>query len=132
MKNAKRYLISFTGALLLASAGTSAQTVVNETSAGDLQVVNYSGKPPFKRQLIQADDRASYPMFNAIEDSVLISTSSKRRTGAPGKSLPAQVARVERVAMEDISNITRFEEVESNRSTRMWRGAPGKGRRLAR
>ena len=120
MKNAKRYLISFTGALLLASAGTSAQTVVNETSAGDLQVLNYSGKPPFKRQLIQADDR------------VLISTSSKRRTGAPGKSLPAQVARVERVAMEDIANIARFEEVESNRSTRMWRGAPGKGRRLAR
>jgi len=34
--------------------------------------------------------------------------------------------------MEDIANIARFEEVESNSSTRMWRGAPGKGRRLAR
>ncbi len=132
MKNVKRYLVSFTGALLLASAGTSAQTVVNETSAGDLQVINYSGKPPFKRQLIQANERTSYPVFDEMQDSVLVSTSSKRRRGAPGKFLPAQVARVERVAAEDIANIARFEEVESNRDVRMWRGAPGKGRRLAR
>jgi len=132
MKNVKSYLISLTGALLLASAGTSAQTVVNETLAGDLQVVNYSGKPPFKRQIIPASERASYPVFDEIEDSVLISTSSNRRRGAPGKSLPAQVARVERVARGDIANIARFEEVERNRDMRMWRGAPGKGRRLAR
>ena len=109
----------------------SAQVVINETSAGDLQIVVYSGKPPYKRQFISDSELDSDSVFEKIHDSVLVVTGSSRRSGPPGKSLPAQVANIERVSEEDITQMARFEETDSSvRDVRRWRGAPGKGRKL--
>ena len=132
MKAVKICLLSIASVLTLASAGLSAQTVVNETSDGDLMVVDYKGKPPFRRQVVSAGDSADFARFEELQDTVLVVTSASRRSGPPGKSLPAQQARFERIPEADISQFARFEETDAG-STRMWRGAPGKGRpRLGR
>lgn len=133
MKAVTFCLLSITGVLTLASAGLSAQTVVGETAGGDLMVVDYKGKPPYKRRIVSADNSAEFARFEALQDTVLVTTSAGRRSGPPGKSLPLQQARVERVPEADISQFARFEETGAAGSTRMWRGAPGKGRpRLGR
>lgn len=116
------------GILALGCSVLSAQTVVNETSTGDLMVIDYSGKPPFKRKLVRSQDRAEFARFESIQNTVLVSTSASRRSGPPGKNLPAQQARFERVPEADISQFARFEETDKAGSSRMWRGAPGKGR----
>jgi len=92
--------------------------------------VDYSGKPPYKRTVVSKEDSADFARFEALEDTVLVATSAKRRAGPPGKSLPRQQARFERVPEADISQFARFEESEPVNSARMWRGAPGKGRPL--
>lgn len=136
MKKSKLFLVSVTtllAALSMGATSASAQTVVNTTASGDLQVVDYSGKPPFKRRTISSEDAADFQRFEAINDTVLVATSSPRRVGAPGKSLPRQVRSFERVPTADISQFARFEETTDSDSPRMWRGAPGKGRiRLGR
>lgn len=123
-------ILALAGICSLAATGLSAQTVVSETPDGDLRVVDYSGKPPFERRIIRAEDSADFARFEALEDTVMVATGTSRRGGPAGKSLPAQWARVERVNEADISQFARFEETDAAGSSRMWRGAPGKGRAL--
>lgn len=133
MKSVKICLLTIASVFTLATASLSAQTVVSETPEGDLRVVDYKGKPPFKRKTISAKDSAEFARFEALNETVLVATSASRRAGPPGKSLPRQQARFERVPEADISQFARFEETDAAGSTRMWRGAPGKGRpRLGR
>jgi len=132
MKKVKTGLLTMASALLLVSAAASAQTVANTTSNGDLQVVNYSGKPPFKRKTVSPGD-ADFERYQTFEETVLVATSRPRRAGPPGKSLPVQQTRFDRVPEADISQFARFEETDSAGSARMFRGAPGKSRmRLVR
>ena len=128
MKPARLCLLTVAGILTFTCAGLSAQTVVRESTNGDLKVIDFNGKPPFKRRTISAEDSAEFARFETINDTVLVATSASRRSGPPGKSLPAQQARFERVNEADISQFARFEESDDAGSTRMWRGAPGKGR----
>lgn len=131
MLKSNRCLFSLAGALILVSSVASGQIVFNERTSGDLQIVDYSGKPPYKRQVIAADELDSDSAIEEMVNSVLVVTGSRRRSGPPGKSLPAQVASIERVSQADISQIARFEETDSSvRDIRRWRGAPGKGRKL--
>lgn len=115
------------GAMFLGANGAAAQTVVSQTADGDLRVVDYSGKPPYKRSIIRAEDTAEFARFEALQDTVLVATSTSRRAGPPGKSLPRQQASFERVPESQIAQFARFEESDSAAGTRRWRGAPGKG-----
>lgn len=134
MKQISKHLAATAfGMAALLSAGAFAQVSVREAGNGDLIVVDYKGKPPFKRQVISADERADFARFEAINDTVLVATSNSRRAGPPGKNLPLQQARFERVPQDQVVNIARVEETDGAGATRMWRGAPGKGRpRLGR
>ena len=127
MKSIQRYLMALT-AIALISTPLSAQTVVREVANGDLLVVNYSGKPPFKRQTVSRD-HALYARYAALNESVMIASATTDRAGPPGKSLPAQSARMERIPEAEITRFARFEETDRAGQSRMWRGAPGKGRR---
>lgn len=113
------------------AATVLAGTVVSETSDGRLMVIDTRGKPPHKRQFISPSS-ADYARYADLADNVTIATSTTRRSGPPGKSLPAQAARIESVNEADISQFARLEESDSAASSRMWRGAPGKGRQLPR
>lgn len=119
-----------TSSLFLASFGVAAGTVVTEKNNGDLMVVEFKGKPPHKRRVISTNDTADYARFEEYSESVLVATNADRRSGPAGKSLPAQQARIERVPLSEITQFARFEETENSSSsnTRLWRGAPGKGR----
>ena len=131
MLKLKSILLSTAVIMSMGAGAVSAATVVSETSDGRLMVVDTKGKPPHKRQFISPGS-ADYARYADLADNVTIATSSTRRSGPPGKSLPAQVARIESVNEADISQFARFEESDSAASARMWRGAPGKGRPLAR
>lgn len=128
MKQTSIRLLALAGLFSLGTTGLSAQTVVGETADGDLRIVDYRGKPPFARKIVSEENSAEFARFEALDDTVLVATGTSRRSGAPGKSLPAQRARIERVNEADISQFARFEESDAAGSTRMWRGAPGKGR----
>ena len=58
MKTMTTRLVLMAGALFLGANGAAAQTVVTPTADGDLRVVDYSGKPPYKRSIIRAEDSA--------------------------------------------------------------------------
>jgi len=128
MKTATIRILALAGLCALATGGVSAQSVVGQTPEGDLLVVDYQGKPPYKRRIISAQDSAEFARYEAINNSVVVTTGSERRNGPAGKSLPAQFARVQRVNEAELSQFARFEETDSTGSKRMWRGAPGKGR----
>ena len=129
MKTTKFYLFPMISVLALASAGVVAQTAVRETGGGDLLVVDYQGKPPYKRKQINVDERSDYARFQQINNTILVVTSINRRSGAPGKSLPIQRAQLKRVPVSAITQFARFEETEKRTgSARMWRGPAGKGR----
>ena len=127
MKTATIRILALAGLCALATSGVSAQTVIGKTPDGDLRVVDYKGKPPYKRRIISVQD-AEFARFEEINNSVVVTTGSDRRNGPAGKALPAQFARVQRVNEAELSQFARFEETESTGSKRMWRGAPGKGR----
>ena len=129
MKTTTFYLFPMISVLALASAGVFGQTSVRETSGGDLLVIDYQGKPPFKRKLVSAEEGSDFARFEEVSETVMVNTSISRRSGAPGKSLTLQRARMERVPVSEITQFARFEETEERAgSARMWRGAPGKGR----
>ncbi|MGA0935941.1 MAG: hypothetical protein ACO3R5_12540 [Pseudohongiellaceae bacterium] len=127
MKTMTTRLVLMAGALFLGANGAAAQTVVTPTADGDLRVVDYSGKPPYKRSIIRAEDSADFARFETLQETVLVATSTSRRMGPLGKSLPRQRASLERVLESQIAQFARFEESDSPASTRRWRGAPGKG-----
>lgn len=121
------------GALLLgvtalpAAGDTTVRRIDNDT----LMVIDYSGKPPFKRRFVdQGESPVEFARFEEMTDGTLTVGAVSRRSGPPGKSLPGQRARVTSDAGE-IAEFARFEESgEESSSPRMWRGAPGKGRPL--
>ena len=126
--------ILFTGALAvmttsLAILPAAAQTTVRQIDADTLQVIDYSGKPPFQRRVITRDGTPSqFARFAELVDhdpQPLFASSG--RAGPPGKSLPAQRVRVSGDAAE-IAEFARFEESgEAPGSARRSHGAPGKG-----
>ena len=131
MLKLKTILLSTAVIFSLGSGAVSAGTVVKETPDGRLMVVDFNGKPPHKRQFISTE-HPEFARYADLSNSVSIATASVKRSGPPGKSLPAQVARIESVNEADISQFARFEETDSAPDARMWRGAPGKGRPLFR
>lgn len=52
MKTATIRVLALAGLCALATSGVSAQTVIGKTPDGDLRVVDYKGKPPYKRRII--------------------------------------------------------------------------------
>ena len=113
----------------LAALPAGAQTTVRQIDADTLQVVDYSGKPPFQRRVITREGSpqqfARYAGLVDYDPQPLFASGG--RAGPPGKSLPAQRARVSG-DIEEISEFARFEESsEPATSPRRWRGAPGKG-----
>jgi len=84
MKTMTTRLVLMAGALFLGANGAAAQTVVTPTADGDLRVVDYSGKPPYKRSIIRAEDSADFARFEESDSPA----STRRWRGAPGKGLP--------------------------------------------
>jgi hypothetical protein len=112
-----------------------ANTVVTQVDADTLRVVDYNGKPPHKRLTVS---RANQPeLFAQYADRVDYNPqplfASERRSSAPGKSTARSFQRVSGDQAE-IAEFARFEEAQPGEATpqRAWRGAPGKGRALAR
>lgn len=124
-----------TGLSAITGSTLFANTVVQQIDADTLRVVEYSGKPPFKRRTIS---QASNPVLYArYADRIGYDPQplfAVERRGAPGKSLPGQARRVSADARE-VAEFARFEETgadEQRSDGRMWRGAPGKARALRR
>lgn len=92
-------------------------TVAHRIDGDTLMVIDYSGKPPFERRVVNRGD--SPAVFARYEQLAGEPTTGavERRAGPPGKSLPAQRSRA----------IGDTEEVAVD-SSRLWRAAPGKGR----
>ena len=51
---------------MLAPMFTHSQTVVRETSNGDLMVIEFRGKPPHKRRFISPDNAELYARYSAM------------------------------------------------------------------
>jgi len=119
--------------LLLSQSGL-ANTVVTQLDAETLRVVEYSGKPPHKRLTIS---RAAQPeLFAQYIERVDYDPQplfASERRGMKGKSVPRSYQRVSGDQAE-IAEFARFEEAQAGEvgPQRNWRGAPGKGRALAR
>ncbi|PCH61496.1 MAG: hypothetical protein COC05_00785 [Gammaproteobacteria bacterium] len=135
----KKLAISSTGIVaglalcIFAIPSVNAQTVVKRIDGDVVQTVNYQGKPPFKRQITRLDgtNAAEFARFEEQRGEPVKSLSTNvRRAGPPGKSVPY---RGRRVAIQEVAEFARFEESDAPvaaRSNRIWRGAPGKSRRL--
>lgn len=128
MKRVKASLLSLACAGLFFSMGTAGQTVVRQLDNGQLSVVDYTGKPPFKRRLVSEQDGELWQRYSALVDSVRVADTRMAQAGPPGKNRPAQVARIDRVPAAELTTFARFEETGEPANTRLWRGAPGKGR----
>jgi hypothetical protein len=134
MNKIKRSLLVLPVILTLGASMVQGQTVVRQTSDGDLMVIEFRGKPPHKRRFISQDDEQAYARYVQMLDSVLVASESTRRLGPPSKNMATrQSVTVERVPQSDISRIARFEEASDVADSapsqrRFWRGAPGKGR----
>ena len=135
MNKIKRSLLVLPVILALGASMVQGQTVVRQTSDGDLMVIEFRGKPPHKRRFISQDDEQAYARYVQMVDSVLVASESTRRLGPPGKNMTTrQSVTMERVPQSDISRIARFEEASDAAAAsapshrRFWRGAPGKGR----
>jgi hypothetical protein len=132
MKMMKRAMFGIAGLGMMITIPLSAQTVVRETSDGNLSVITFNGKPPHKRQIVTPEETARWAHYEQFVDRVRVASVANSSRGAPGKNMPAQRARIEYVNADDVSAIARFEEVDPSTSGRQWRGAPGKGRPLSR
>ncbi len=130
MSGIKRFLLVLPAVLMLIPLYSQGQTVVRETSDGDLMVIEFRGKPPHKRQFISVDDTERYARFAPMVDSVLVATESSRRAGPPGKMFSSgQAVSVERIPASEISQFAQFEETDepSSNNTSRRSGPPGKG-----
>lgn len=71
------------------SFGLNAQIRVQELDENTLQVTDYRGKPPYKRQIIrQQTDAQRYERYARQLKSDSRATQTTERRGAPGKSFP--------------------------------------------
>ena len=129
MSKIKRLLNVIPVVLMLVPAFSQGQTVVRETSDGDLMVIEFRGKPPHKRQFIIKEDTEQYARYAPMLDSVLLATSSTRRVGPPGKMFSVGRASIERIPESEIAQFARFEETEesADNTRRLRNGPPGKG-----
>lgn len=112
----------------LAALPSAAQTTIRQIDPDTLQVVDYSGKPPFQRRVITREGSpqqfARFAELSDYDPQPLFASSG--RAGPPGKSLPAQRVRISGDAGE-IAEFARFEESSDPAPTpRRWRGPPGK------
>lgn len=134
--------LAVTGASIFAGLAMSiatipvvnAKTVVKQIDNETLQVVNYRGKPPFQRRIINLNDdnAVEFARFEErVETSPKTHTSTVRKTGPKGKGAAYARRNVSSQSREAVE-FSRFEETDSQavKSHRMWRGAPGKSRRL--
>lgn len=109
----------------------NAQTVVRETSNGDLMVIEFRGKPPHKRRFISPDNVELFARYSSMLNSVMVASESTARSGPPGKMTTLDPIMLERIPASDISQFSRFEESEESTedNTRaVRRGPPGKSR----
>lgn len=118
----------------LPATQASAQTNITQLDTDTIRVIDYSGKPPHKRLIINKDTQPQ--LFGHYAERVTYEVTPSllsQRRGAPGKSLPRSVLKVSSEPGE-IAEFARFEEepVSTETTQRAWRGAPGKGRSLAR
>jgi hypothetical protein len=118
------------------SAHANAQSSIKLLDADTVRVVDYSGKPPHKRQTISRDRQPELFAYYAERVDYApqpLLASESRRSGAPGKNLPRNPLRVTGDPME-IAEFARFEEADDAevKAPRNWRGAPGKGRAFSR
>lgn len=119
---------------VVAIPAVSAQTIVKQIDDDTLQVIDYRGKPPFKRQIISLSDTnaAEFARFEErVETSPKPFSGTARRAGPQGKSVPYARQGVSGQP-EEIAEFSRFEETDGQaaKSHRLWHGAPGKSRRL--
>jgi len=130
----KRYKLKgcalLAGLSLALSALPAAADSVRQLSGDTLQVVDFQGKPPFKRRTVSAQSNpAEFARLEALRDAQPRPLFASEQRGAPGKNLPRQSQRVSSEPGE-LAEFARFEESAepSAASARHWRGAPGKGR----
>lgn len=111
--------------VVMTPLAADAGTVVHQIDDENLMVINYQGKPPFKRTLINVSDTAAFARFEAQVSSSAVDVESvhKVRRGAPGKQL--SVVRRNAASGGQVE-FARFEETSESRQLRRWRGAPGK------
>lgn len=129
---AKRWILTVASLIFpILMHSSQAGISVTQVNQDTLRVVDYSGKPPYKRRMISASTAPeAFDRYSSLLDHTPQALqTTNRRSGPPGKSVGRQGIRINARPIETSEPSSAPEDNGPTNPHRMWRGAPGKNTR---